>query len=254
MFRAKVRGIYSTALTRLLLDNGFKIVQPSAPIRERFKLPEASGEEQPNLEISDRFDRQGVNVMGEGTAVEKFASILFNTLNDVITRRKISTYASMQMSVRENNQLGLMGIVGEPLRGREFSASRRRIRIDVEFPSLSKRKLDEIRSIVVPTLSGHHYYRACGGKIAYMLEMAKNLLKKGCPHGEVEKLFKEVIQHEYPYEGAKINIQHVMINGRVFHLGEGRILFFDEKNQKIRLLRIFSTPGVYDGLKVRKNL
>lgn len=38
--RVRVRGIYATALTKLLMDLGFQIVQPSRVIAERFKLPQ----------------------------------------------------------------------------------------------------------------------------------------------------------------------------------------------------------------------
>jgi len=253
MFRAKVRGIYATALTRLLLDNGFEIVQPSAPIRERFKLPDMpEGFNQPDIEISDRFDKQGVNIIGNATATEKFVSILLDTLDDVIVRRQLSIFSPIEAKRKENDQMNLAEIIRDVLSDMESSIQQRKIRINVEFPGLSKRKLDEIRSRVVPTLDGHHYYKACGGKIAYMVEMAERLLREGCPYKEVEDLFKETIWREYPYEGAKVGIEHVKVNGRIYNLGEAHIVRFDEQNQQIKLLRVFSTPGIYDGLKARK--
>jgi len=254
MFRAKVRGIYTTALTRLLLDNGFEIVQPSAPIRERFKLPDTpEGFNRPDIEISDRFDKQGVNIIGNATAAEKFVSILLDTLDDVIVRRQLSIFSPIETDYKEkSSQMNLAEIIRDVLSDVESSIQQKRIRINVEFPGLSKRKLDEIRSRVVPTLDGHHYYKACGGKIAYMVEMAERLLGEGCPYKEVEDLFKETVWREYPYEGAKVGIEHVKVNGRIYNLGEARIVEFDEQNQQIKLLRVFSTPGIYDGLKARK--
>lgn len=251
MLKAKVRGIYSTALTRLLLDNSFKIVQPSATIKERFNLPSTPGNNcQPDLDINDRFDKQGVNILGNSISVEKFVSILFNFLDDVIVRRRISASASLIMEAHLD--ANLTAAIIEDLREAEASDSQRKIRIDVEFPSCSKRKLDEIRSAVVPTISGHHYYKACGGEIAYMLEMAEKLLERGGSLRDVEALFKETIRREYPYEGSRIGIEHAKIDGRVFNLGEARIIAFNEQEQQIKLLRVFSTPGIYDGLKVRK--
>lgn len=247
MFRAKVRGIYSTALTRILLDNGFKIIQPSTPIKERFKLTDTSEDTgQPDLEVNDRFDKQGVNAVGYAVAVERFALILFDLLDDVIIRRQSSMFTPLQVS--DSSSLNLTEILSETC----ASTSYGRIQIDIEFPGLSKRKLDEIRSMVVPTLSGHHYYKACGGKIAYILEMAEKLLEKGCSNKEVETLFKEAIWHEYPCEGSKVSIEHVKLNGKLFHLGEARIIELNEQNRQIKLLRVLSTPGIYDGLNVRK--
>jgi protein associated with RNAse G/E len=254
MSRVKVRGIYATALTRLLLDNGFKIVQPSAPIRERFKLPNIMEEgSQPDIEINDRLDKQGINVVGDASSVEKFISILFENLEDVVVRRYPSIYTLTQLvPCEERAQSSIMEIVSETLKEAETSTLQRRLRVDVEFPSLSKRKLDEIRSTVVPTLNGHHYYKACGGKIAYMLEMAEKLLEKGCPVKEVEELFSELIEREYPHKGSKISIEHVKVDGKVFHLGEAHIIELDEQNMRIKILRVFSTSGIYDGLKIPK--
>ncbi|MEM3626523.1 MAG: ribonuclease E/G [Candidatus Bathyarchaeia archaeon] len=85
MVKAKIRGIYSTALTKLLLDNGFEIVQPSLTIKNRFGLPENSA--QPDIQIKDRYDLQGVRVLGEHTAVNIFQSIMHSSFIDVLTRR-----------------------------------------------------------------------------------------------------------------------------------------------------------------------
>ncbi|MEM1606589.1 MAG: DUF402 domain-containing protein [Candidatus Bathyarchaeia archaeon] len=251
MFKVKVRGIYSTALTRILLENGFKIVQPSAAIRERFKLPPSPDDQsQPDLEINDRFDKQGVNVTGDSEAAEKFISVLLNCLDDVIIRRK-----TILMPMHPNNSSessSLPEILSEVLTEVNSLTPHQIIRVDVEFPGLSKRKLDDIRSTVVPTLSGHHYFKAYGGKAATIVEMAEKLLEKGYSIKEVEELFRECIMREYPYRGSKLNIEHVKINGRVFQLGEARILEFNEEDQHVSLLRVFSSQGVYDGLKVPK--
>lgn len=56
--RVRVRGIYSTALTALLLERGFTIVEPSPVIQQRLGLPEDAAP--PEVTVSDRADRQGV--------------------------------------------------------------------------------------------------------------------------------------------------------------------------------------------------
>lgn len=83
--KAKVRGIYSTALTKLLLENGFQIVQPSPLIEKRFHLKGVF--EAPDIDISDRYDLQGVHAMGTREAVDSFIQLLQSNLQDVITRR-----------------------------------------------------------------------------------------------------------------------------------------------------------------------
>jgi Ribonuclease G/E len=83
--RANVRGIYTTALTKLLLDNGFEIVQPSPAIKKRFGLQE--NPTPPDLKIKDRYDLQGIRVLGTSEAVNKFQSILHSAFVDVLTRK-----------------------------------------------------------------------------------------------------------------------------------------------------------------------
>lgn len=83
--KAKVRGIYTTALTKMFLENGFEIVHPSTTIKKRFELSDNSA--QADLKIKDRFDLQGVRAFGTFEAVNAFQSILQSTFEDVLTRK-----------------------------------------------------------------------------------------------------------------------------------------------------------------------
>ena len=56
----RVRGIYTTALTALLLEQGYTIVDASPAIQERFGLPHREALE--DIGIFDRRNRQGVIV------------------------------------------------------------------------------------------------------------------------------------------------------------------------------------------------
>jgi hypothetical protein len=61
--RVRVRGIYTTALTALLLQQGSMIVDASSAIQTRFGLPQREAPEDVN--ICDRQNRQGVVIEGE---------------------------------------------------------------------------------------------------------------------------------------------------------------------------------------------
>ncbi|MDZ5811900.1 DUF402 domain-containing protein [Halorubrum sp. AD140] len=63
----RVRGIYATALTELLLDAGHEVVDASPPIRRRFD--EEFGNAPPDVRVETTGDRQGVGVHGDPDAV-----------------------------------------------------------------------------------------------------------------------------------------------------------------------------------------
>jgi hypothetical protein len=238
MFKMKIRGIYATALTNLLLDyrnflgnqtssnllfdNGFTVVQPSATARERFELEE--NDYSPDLEVYDRQDKQGVQASGTAEAIEAFTSILQSCLDDVVVRQGEAPAAILE--------------------GSRY--------VDVEFPALSKKKLDKIRGSVTPTITGHHYYKACGLNISSALDMAEKLLEKGGPREEVEKLLKQTIRANYPIVGSLIEIQHVKLRGKVINLGKAVIEAFDHLGSLIQFRRVFKKKGIYDGLKTEK--
>jgi len=87
LLKAKIRGIYTTAVTKLLLDNGFEIVQASLTIKKRFGLMDSSAP--PDVKIKDRYDLQGIRVLGTSEAVNKLQSILHFAFEDALTRKWI---------------------------------------------------------------------------------------------------------------------------------------------------------------------
>lgn len=82
--------------------------------------------------------------------------------------------------------------------------------------------------------------------------MAEKLLEEGKSAEEVEDLFQKTILKEYPEVGSIIEIEHVKLDGIVFHLGEALIESFDNANSVIEFSRVFRREGIYDGLKTRK--
>jgi Ribonuclease G/E len=83
--KAKIRGIYSTALTKMFLDNGFEIAQPSLTIKKRFELSDSLV--LPDVKIKDRYDLQGVRVLGTSDAVTAVQTTLHSTFEDASTRK-----------------------------------------------------------------------------------------------------------------------------------------------------------------------
>ncbi|WP_435094940.1 DUF402 domain-containing protein [Halorubrum sp. N11] len=72
--KARVRGIYATALTQTLLDAGHEVVDASAPIRRRF---DAEFERAPpDARIATTEDRQGVGAHGAPEAVGALKTLL----------------------------------------------------------------------------------------------------------------------------------------------------------------------------------
>ena len=241
MVSVRIRGIYSTALTKLLLDNSFEIVQPSEVIKKRFNLP---GEDYvnvpPDLNVHNRLDRQGIIVTGNMVSLENLIDILRSTLDDVVFRNPLripweTSYQYSHGSYLSNMQLSAVSSV------------------DIEFPGLSKKRLDEIRATVTPTVTGHHYYKACGGRISSMVDIAEKMLEEGCLKDDVEALLKENVWSILPKLGSRINMENAKIDGQIFNLGSAKIARFYKKDGRLILLRRFFKKGVYDGLKVPKD-
>ncbi|RLI06703.1 hypothetical protein DRO32_05195, partial [Candidatus Bathyarchaeota archaeon] len=362
MTKVRVRGIYSTALTRLFLDAGLGVVQPSRVIAERFGL-ELAGEE-PDVVVADRWDKHGVVAWGREEHVEAVLRVLREELPDAVFRRApiqlwgiyrarvvdhvrgLVDLGGALAELAEGEELGpdaeevlvqvvrfdgrkttvssfpsirgrllvlrpyepgvevskriadaearsrLLELGGElapdgiglRFRSSSVGASRDDVEAeldellgawrevedafssgegpallrpgepvaDVEFPSSSKRKLDEVRRSVCPTVEGHHLLKACGGELADAVELAEKLLAQEMEEEQVAKLFGEVLRREMPGEGSRLVMKHVKLDGRVLRVGVAEVLRASEGLTELLLLRLIRGRGFYDGLGARR--
>ncbi|MFB6153351.1 MAG: DUF402 domain-containing protein [Halodesulfurarchaeum sp.] len=79
----RIRGIYTTALTRHLLDDGADVVQASTPIQDRFDVEFDEVTADVAVEMTD--DRQGSAITGEAPAVAKIAASIEDLGRDTFT-------------------------------------------------------------------------------------------------------------------------------------------------------------------------
>lgn len=137
--RLKIRGIYTTALTRFFLDSGYEIADPSAEIQERFGLRQTQG--LPMTLIQDREDLQGINIFAEAEQVSVLVRLLQERFLDAVLL-ECKTGEELPEELTE-----------EPRESKDLARAR------LEFAGASKQNLDEIRCSVIPTLTRHHRLR-----------------------------------------------------------------------------------------------
>jgi len=211
----KIRGIYSTALTKLMLEGGYYIIDPSSKIRNLFGLEETGAEYE--LLIQDRTDLQGVDLLGPPERVTQCLTFLQEQLLDTVLLELIA--------VEEEDAL---------------------VRATMEFPGSSKNTLDEIRRTVVPTLVKHHRLRIIASK---SLEQAEQALQMHPEKKQIleDQLFREEILFPLETVGL-VRLEHMRPSGRAMRPREGILTNVDVHG--IAFKRSFS-KGRYDGLDVQ---
>jgi hypothetical protein len=211
----RVRGIYTTALTRLLLDGGYRITDPSDAARERFSL-DANDEAPHDLEIRDRPDRQGVSLLGEWELTREVAVFLLLKLPDMIV-------SSFETPVNFGEQA----------------------KATVEFPYASKEYLDVVRSGILPTVRGHHRLRLIDPRSLERREENLSQSPGDCDRVGAE-LYRELVFQPLVRESL-VRIEHVRVDGKVINLTEGTLAAADAAERRVVVRRVFR-GGRYDGL------
>lgn len=212
--RVKIRGLYATALTKLLSYRGYIVANPSTEIRRRFGL--ASVDETWDILIRDREDRQGVSLLGGAEKVWQVVQVLREHLLDAA----IISFGSSA----DNESLS---------------------HAQIEFPRISKEHLDQLRSAVVPTLAKHHRFRVID------FQRLERLESDLAQHPEKEEIlgqeaFLESIIFELQ-KSERVAIEHVKPCGKPIHPRVGRLLEVD--SDRFTMKRSFF-KGRYDGLDI----
>ncbi|MCU0596742.1 MAG: DUF402 domain-containing protein [Desulfobacterota bacterium] len=213
----KIRGIYSTALTRFFLDRGMKVVSPSDTIIKRFgKTKGLVPAGAHDVEILDLEDMEGVRLQGESAPVETVAKALQSHFLDAIYRNKV-----------------------------EGSA-------EVDFPFCAKAALDELRNRVLPSVPRHHHFRIVASDYVSLLE-EKTLSGHPEKRESLGRSMEKSLIWDTLQEGKEIKIEHVKLDGEVIFLSEGVIVERDFDRRRLVLKRSrFKGRTKYDGLGIEK--
>jgi Ribonuclease G/E len=227
--RVKIRGIYATALTKLFLESGFSLAQPSWEIVRRFEL-------EPNFDlpaaiVEDREDKQGVVVAGDARQALKLVEAMGERLFDMVTRPREVSGHDIQLEFQIASELACF---------------------DIEFPSLSKSALDRLRDEVVPTVRDHHKLKILAPNYVDSMEGRIESFPEG--RERIEQILRSSLVLDYFQEGEEVRIDHVRPEGEVISLSKGEVIDFDPENALVRLRRQSKMfrAGAYDGLGIAK--
>jgi hypothetical protein len=222
--RVKIRGIYTTALTKLLLNSGYAIVDAPPEIRRRFSLPPTG--EAPEILIRDREDHQGIEITGEPERL----SLLIHLLQDTLLDSVLQEFAVKSEWPEEP---------GEEIEARDIARAR------FEFPGISKAYLDAIRSTVVPSLKNHHRLKILHDKKLSRIEA--ELLESPQKKEALEnRLFADWVLAPLQRD-APVRLEQVKASGKAIRPREG--ILVEREGDTLHLKRFFS-QGRYDGLNL----
>jgi len=239
MTSVMIRGIYSTSMARLALDNGYDVVNPTWTQAQRFNLSQEH--KAADLSIVEYGGKHRVLVSGKSQVVMDFVDLLKDRLPDaaiwISQENRGTIYPLMRRTV---------GSHSEAIQA-EGNARAEEV-VEVEVPLLAKQELDKIRSEVAYTVPGHHFCRAGSEALSNLVTFAEKLVIDGHVSGDiVSELFSSIMGSFAPRKGEFVGIEHVKLDGRTVLLTPGKVV--RRGKGAIVLRRTFSGRGHYNGLR-----
>ncbi len=125
---------------------------------------------------------------------------------------------------------------------------------EVHLSYEDKRKLDELRNSVLPTIREHHFLRNFGQEFSILIHFAEGLLQNNVPRELIEKSINESLFEEIFRKGKILNIHHYKVDGRLIKLSPGKIISLDKEERSITLMRKIKGMGYYDGIEAKKEI
>ncbi len=98
--KARVRGIYATAISKILYDNGIELVDVSEQIARRLGIDQRRGEPADVTVKTDESDPSKILVLGFPEGVRIVGDILMNNIPDVLALKpKVGLYAAFKTRI-----------------------------------------------------------------------------------------------------------------------------------------------------------
>ena len=123
---------------------------------------------------------------------------------------------------------------------------------EVEFGGGTRKKLDSIRNEVLPTIEGHHQFKAYDPEFSFAVEIAEGILAKiPSQRIKVRKGFIEaLINNKGPKVGWLFTLEHIKPDGQKVKIGPGEVLEVSIDPLKVKIKRNLKPRKVYDGLEI----
>ncbi|AHF80404.1 DUF402 domain-containing protein [Thermococcus paralvinellae] len=123
---------------------------------------------------------------------------------------------------------------------------------EVEFGGGTRKKLDNIRNEVLPTIDGHHQFKAYDPEFSFAVEIAEGILAK-MPSQRIkvrEGFIEALISNKGPKIGWLFTLEHIKPDGQKVRIGPGEILEVSVNPLKIKIKRNLKPGKIYDGLEI----